>query len=205
MAGQRYSEKMTRDVAAVMTAARVEHDKLHRMTNFFLDLHSSFLTMEEAWAKGYANAGEEPARPEPQPPSSDSSPESFGAGANPDRGDAPFDLEARRPRTRMLEHFLQLRNQIVESRRSVSAKDLPSLELQYTRLFARQDSTPYISGADMLMVFPDGKQVALLGGKPKPGEVVTKSVEMDERMEALWDEYMVSLFAPNNCPRIILP
>jgi hypothetical protein len=202
MASERYSEHLTREVGQAMTAARVEHDKINRMVNFFLDLHSSFLTMEEAWAKGYANAEEEPAREELPP--------DFPGWEPPDTqpqedADAPLDLQVRRPRTRMLEHFLQLRNQVVSSSRKVTARDLPSLELQYTRLFARQKDTPYISGADMLVVFPDGRQVSLLGGKPQAGEVVTKTVEMNERIEALWDEYFVSMFAPNNCPRIILP
>jgi hypothetical protein len=45
----------------------------------------------------------------------------------------------------------------------------------------------------------------LVPGKGQQGSLVTKFVEMDERMEALWDEHIVSRFAPNNCPRIILP
>jgi hypothetical protein len=202
MSGERYSERITEEVGRVMVAARVEHDKINRMVNFFLDLHSSFLTMEEAWAKGYANAEEEPAREEPP----QDSPEGASSEPQPHEGeDSPLDFEVRRPRTRMLEHFLQLRNQIVLSKPRATAKDIPSLELQYTRLFARQKDTPYISGADMLMVFPDGRQLSLLGGNAKPGEIVTKTVEMNERIEALWDQYFVSLFAPNNCPRILLP
>jgi hypothetical protein len=206
MSGENYTDGLSREVGTVMTAARVEHDKIKHMVDFFLDLHSSFLTMEEAWAKGYANAIEEPAREEP--------PEGpgytqFGGGqeeGNSSNSDeAPLDMRARRPRTRMLEHFLELRNQIVTTKRGVSRKDIPSLQLQYTRLFARQDQTPYISGPDMNLVFPDGKLISLLGGKPRPGELVTKVVEMNERMEAIWDQYIVSRFAPNNCPRIILP
>jgi hypothetical protein len=105
----------------------------------------------------------------------------------------------------MLQHFLDLRNQIVATRSDVTVKDIPSLELQYTRLFARQANTPFISGPDMMLVFPDGKQVSLLPGKAQAGTLVTKVAEIDERMEALWDEHIVSRFAPNNCPRIILP
>jgi len=202
MSGERYMERLSADVGRTMVAARVEHDKINRMVNFFLDLHSSFLTMEEAWAKGYANAEEEPAREEPP----QDAPEGSPSGSQPEESDeSPLNFQVRRPRTRMLEHFLQLRNQIVSSKPRVTAKDLPSLELQYTRLFARQKDTPYISGADMVMVFPDGRQIALLGGKTQPGEIFVKTVEMNERIEALWDEYFVSLFAPNNCPRILLP
>lgn len=202
MSGERYMERLSVDVGRTMVAARVEHDKINRMVNFFLDLHSSFLTMEEAWAKGLANADEEPAREEPPQDNPQGSP----SGSQPDENDeSPLDFQVRRPRTRMLEHFLQLRNQIVSSKPRVTAKDLPSLELQYTRLFARQKDTPYISGADMVMVFPDGRQFSLLGGKTQPGEIFVKPVEMTERIEALWDQYFVSLFAPNNCPRILLP
>lgn len=202
MASDPYSERLTEDVGRAMVAARVEHDKINRMVGFFLDLHSSFLTMEEAWAKGYANAEEEPAREEAPPPPHDGGPPEPRTQSN---ADAPLDFEVRRPRIRMLQNFLQLRNQIVSSTRRVTAKDLPSLELQYTRLFARQKNTPYISGPDLLVMFPDGRQIPLLGGKPQVGEVVAKTVEMTERIEALWDEYFVSLFAPNNCPRIFLP
>jgi hypothetical protein len=205
MASQRYSEFVTKDVGKVMAAGRVEHDLIHRMVSFFLDLHSSFLTMEEAWAKGYASAGEEPAQEEAPPDATQGDSPGGMSGKPSSDEDSMFDFEVRRPRTRMLTLFLQLRNQILETKRGVTVKDLPNLELQYTRLFARQSNTPYISGADMIMVFPDGRQLSLLGGKPKPGEVVVKPLEMDERMEALWDEYIVSQFAPNNCPRIILP
>lgn len=207
MANERYSEIMTAEVGRVMVAARVEHDKIKHMVNFFLDLHSSFLTMEEAWAKGYANAEEAPARAE-APPEQDTdglgeSFESSGGGAEGEN--VLYDFVTRRPRTRMLQHFLELRNQIVTSRSTLTPKDIPSLELQYTRLFVRQANTPYISGPDMMLVFPDGKQVSLLSSRSRSGMLVTKVVEMDERMEALWDEHVVSYFAPNNCPRIILP
>lgn len=203
MVNDRYSEHLTQEVGRAMVAARVEHDKIKHMVNFFLDLHSSFLTMEEAWAKGYANAEEEPAREEAPPEQArDSDGGAFGGGA-PEID--PMDFVVQRPRTRMLHHFLDLRNQIVTSKTNLTFKDIPSLELQYTRLFARQASTPYIAGPEMMLVFPDGKKVSLVPGKRQPGELVTKVVEMDERMEALWEEHIVSQFAPNNCPRIILP
>jgi hypothetical protein len=205
LVNNRYSEQLTKKVGLVMVGARVEHDTIKHMVNFFLDLHSSFLTMEESWAKGYANAEEAPAREE-----APSEQDMDGGGGPTEDGaekeaDGQFDFVARRPRTRLLEHFLDVRNQIVTSRSDVTIKDIPSLEVQYTRLFARQAETPYISGTDMMMVFPDGKKVSLLPGKAKAGTLVTRVVEMDERMEALWDEHIVSRFAPNNCPRIILP
>ena len=203
MVNERYSESLTEEVGRAMVAARVEHDKLKHIVNFFLDLHSSFLTMEEAWAKGYANAEEPPAREE-SPPEQDM--DGGGGPTGDEIGEQnPFDFVARRPRIRMLQHFLDLRNQIVASRADVTVKDIPSLELQYTRLFARQANTPFISGPEMMLVFPGGKQVSLLPGKFHAGTLVTKVVEIDERMEALWDEHIVSRFAPNNCPRIILP
>lgn len=206
MASERYTETVSKDVSRVMAAARVEHDIINRMTNFFLDLHASFLTMEEAWAKGFANASEDPAQEEPSPEPSEGGAAGGGAeGRSSSDDEALFDFKVSRPRTRMLTHFLQLRNQIVESKRGVKAQDIPSLELQYTRLFARQVNTPYISGSDMFMIFPDGRNISLLGGKSQPGEAYMKKVEMNERIEALWDEYIVSHFAPNNCPRIILP
>jgi hypothetical protein len=55
------------------------------------------------------------------------------------------------------------------------------------------------------LVFPDDKKISLLGGRHQPGEIVTQRVERNERMEALWDQHIVSRFAPNNCPRIIYP
>ena len=205
LVSNRYSEHLTKKVGLAMVAARVEHDKIKHLVNFFLDLHSSFLTMEESWAKGYANAEEAPAReeaPSEQDMDGGGGPSEDGAEKE---ADGQFDFVARRPRTRLLEHFLDLRNQIVTSRSDVTIKDIPSLEVQYTRLFARQAETPYISGTDMMLVFPDGKKVSLLPGKAKAGTLVTRVVEMDERMEALWDDHIVSRFAPNNCPRIILP
>jgi hypothetical protein len=57
----------------------------------------------------------------------------------------------------------------------------------------------------MMVIFPDGKKISLLGGRHQPGELITQRLERNERMEALWDHYFVSRFAPNNCPRIIYP
>lgn len=208
LAGERYSETLTVPVGEAMVAARVEHDKINHMVKFFLDLHSSFLSMEEAWAKGYANADEVPAREEsPAPRQSDGKAPPV-EGVMQDTSEA-FDFAPRRLRNRMLDHFLDLRNQLLESGahrgvRSSRTLDIRA-ELQYTRLFVRQEGTPYISGADMMVVFPDGKQISLIGGRHQPGELVTQRVERTERMEALWDQHIVSHFAPNNCPRIIYP
>ncbi len=211
LAGERYSEILTVPVGEAMVAARVEHDKINHMVNFFLDLHSSFLSMEEAWAKGYANVDEAPAKEEPPPPRDLDGAPSSGPRSDGSTQDAreEFDFAPQRLRNRMLDHFLELRNQLLESKsrrgdRSSKGLDI-RLELQYTRLFVRQEGTPYLSGADMMLVFPDGKRVALLGGRHQPGELVTQRVERNERMEALWDRHIVSHFAPNNCPRIIYP
>lgn len=209
LAGERYSESLTLPVVEAMVAARVEHDKINPMVNFFLDLHSSFLSMEEAWAKGYANVDEAPAREE-TPPSreSEGGPPQRQEEGTQDSGE-PFDFAPQRLRNRMLDHFLELRNQLLDSgahRRKQSSKALDiRVELQYTRLFVRQEGTPYISGSDMMLVFPDDKKISLLGGRHQPGEIVTQRVERNERMEALWDQHIVSRFAPNNCPRIIYP
>ncbi|MEY4669469.1 MAG: hypothetical protein RL518_2168 [Pseudomonadota bacterium] len=206
LAGERYSEELTAPVARVMAAARVEHDKIKRMVQFFLDLHSSFLTMEEAWAKGYANVDEPPAKEEAAPPAD----EGAAGGLGGSEGNEPlYDGVPRRLRNRMLDHFLQLRNQLLGAGAlngdpATNELDI-RLELHYTRLFVRQEGSPYLSGSDMMVVFPDGKRISMLGGLPKPGEVVTRRLERTERMEALWDQYIVSQFAPNNCPRIIYP
>ncbi len=206
MVEERYSQKLTVGVGRVMVAARVEHDKIHRMVNFFLDLHSSFLTMEEAWAKGYANADEDPAKEE-APPSNQG--QWRGASYPAQQDPESFDLTPQRLRNRMLDHFLELRNQLLESVRSQGDRSSKAfdirLELQYTRLFVRQAGTPYLSGADMVLVFPDGAKISMLGGHHQPGVVVKQKLERDERMEALWDRHIVSHFAPNNCPRIIYP
>ncbi len=210
-AGETYSENLTVPVGEAMVAGRVEHDRIKVMVNFFLDLHSSFLTMEEAWAKGYANVGEDPAKEEAPPQR-----ESYGAhslppqnGGSPDDRGEELDSAPRRLRNRMLDHFLELRNQLLESgayRGEQSRKELDiRLELQYTRLFLRQQGTPYLSGADMMVVFPDGRKIPMLGGRHQPGEVVPERVERNERIEALWDQHIVSRFAPNNCPRILYP
>lgn len=206
MSGEQYSEHLRVDVGRTMAAARVEHDKIKHMVDFFLDLHSSFLTMEESWAKEYSSAGEGPARLEPQQeaPANDTHAPQGSENESNDGLDLN-DFKVRPSRTRILEHFLALRNQIVSNRRSITANDIPSLELQYTRLFSRQDKTAYISGSDMHMVLPDGRKLSLLGGKAQPGELFPKVVEMSERIEALWVQHIVSEFAPNNCPRIILP
>jgi hypothetical protein len=206
MVEERYSQKLTVGVGRVMVAARVEHDKIHRMLNFFLDLHSSFLTMEEAWAKGYANADEDPAREE-APPSTQG--QWRGASYPAQQDPESFDLTPQRLRNRILDHFLELRNQLLESVRSQGDRSSKAfdirLELQYTRLFVRQADTPYLSGADMVLVFPDGTKISMVGGRHQPGVLVTQKLERDERMEALWDKHIVSYFAPNNCPRIIYP
>jgi hypothetical protein len=207
-AGGKYSETLTVPVGEAMVAGRVEHDKIKHLVQFFLDLHASFLTMEEAWAKGYANVDEPPVREE-APPRRGGGDRSLGTGDGSRDDEASFDVTPRRLRNRMLDHFLELRNQLVESgvhRSERSSKSLDiRLELQYTRLFVRQEGTPYISGADMMLVFPDGSRVSLLGGVRQSGEVITHRVERDERIEALWDHHVVSRFAPNNCPRIIYP
>jgi hypothetical protein len=208
LAGERYSESLTLPVVEAMVAARVEHDKITPMVNFFLDLHSSFLSMEEAWAKGYANVDEAPAREESPAPRQSGGNAPPAEGAQGDDSET-FDFAPQRLRNRMLDHFLDLRNQLLESgahRRDPSSKALDiGVELQYTRLFVRQEGTPYISGADMMVIFPDGKKISLLGGRHQPGELITQRLERSERMEALWDHYFVSRFAPNNCPRIIYP
>jgi len=210
-AGEAYSENLTVPVGEAMVAGRVEHDRIKVMVNFFLDLHSSFLTMEEAWAKGYANVDEAPAREEAPPQresygAQSSAPQSVGSAQ--DSSDE-FYSAPRRLRNRMLDHFLQLRNQLLDSgayRGERSRKELDiRLELQYTRLFLRQEGTPYLSGADMMVVFPDGRKIPMLGGRHRPGEVVPEPVERNERIEALWDQHIVSRFAPNNCPRILYP
>ena len=208
LAGELYSEKLTEPVARAMSAARAEHDKIKHLVNFFLDLHSSFLTMEEAWAKGYAIADEGPAKEESDPDPELKNLPGQGSTVSP-FADSLSDLTPWRPRNRMLDHFLELRNHLNESAAHAGERTSRSLdirmELQYTRLFLRQEGTPYISGADMTLVFPDGRVIPLLGETHQPGSIVTRRVEIDERMEALWDQYMVSRFAPNNCPRIIYP
>jgi hypothetical protein len=117
-----------------------------------------------------------------------------------------FDFEAAtKPRTKMLLYFLEMRNRLAQSKNAVEFKDFPTLELQYTRLFSRQAGTPFISGADMMLYLPDGKTIPMLRTSSVVGGICRDVVTMDERMEALWDQHVVSNFAPNNCPRILLP
>lgn len=209
LVGEQYYEYLTKPVGQVMARARVEHDELLKVYTFFQDLHSSFLTMEEAWAKGYVSAGEAPARLEGPPLAREQRSDLARGDAEGSADEAPeesFEFPApTRPRTKMLLNFLELRNMMAKGNTPLQPNEFPTLELQYTRMFSRQAGTPYISGADMQMYFPDGTRISLLGKAAKPGVIHKGDVELNERIEALWDAHFVSRFAPNNCPRIFLP
>jgi hypothetical protein len=208
LVGDQYYEFLTEPVAQVLSQARIEHDALLKVYNFFQDLHSSFLTMEEAWAKGYVSGGEAPARLE-MPGATQEMQQlnqaQEGADENAEE-EAFMDVgPLRKPRTKMFLNFIEMRNMMARSNPSLEAKDFPTLELQYTRLFSRQSGTPYITGADMCLYLPDGRRIQLLGNSAAPGSVYRGEVDLNEQMEALWDTHVVSRFAPNNCPRIFLP
>jgi hypothetical protein len=191
----------------MMARARVEHDIIKKRVQFFLDLHSSFLTMEEAWAKGYANADEDPAKIVPLAGSGEGE-RKKGEDAPPSQevqGDIGDSLEPTRPRTRMLERFLAVRNELARSGALKSKRDFPVLELQYTRLFARQAETAYITGADMMLHLPSGERMPLVRTQGGGHGVLRDTVELEEHLEAAWDEHFVSRFALGNCPRIVLP
>lgn len=204
-----------------MIQSRIQHDSIKKVVQFFLDLHSSFLTMEEGWAKGHASNNEPPPRevsmqlPSREQGGGEDELQEAQEGEDDLEDDGGLDFTAARPRTRMLQHFIDLRNQLVESGQRLAYMDFPVLDLQYTRLFSRQFDvdpssgkprfTPSINGADMMMTFHDGRQISLLSGRKFPGVVHGYPVALDERMEAIWEEHFASLFAPNNCPRIFLP
>jgi hypothetical protein len=208
LVGDQYYDHLTVPVARILARSKVEHDSIAKVVNFFQDLHSSFLTMEESWAKGYVESGEAPARleapPSKQSPTQSSRQEEESSGGADE--DALVEFSAlTKPRTKMLLYFLEMRNRLAQSKSVVEFKDFPTLELQYTRLLSRQAGTPFISGADMILYLPDGKTIPMLRGASAAGRVHREVVTMDERMEAVWDQYFVSVFAPNNCPRILLP
>jgi hypothetical protein len=208
LVGEQYYEFLTEPVGRVLSRARVEHDALLKVYSFFQDLHSSFLTMEEAWAKGYVSAGEAPARLEmPSAPEATPAPQrgQEGSDESAEESDSMDVGPLQKPRTKMLLNFIEMRNMMARSNPSLEAKQFPTLELQYTRLFSRQTGTPYISGADMCLYLPDGKRIPMLGRVAALGLVYRGEVSMNEHMEALWETHVVSRFAPNNCPRIFLP
>lgn len=208
LVGDQYREFLEADVAEVMAKAKVSHDVIKHRVNFFLGLHSSFLTMEESWAKGYSFENEGPARLDIEQPEEE---REAGAGrADEEEPREPAGLDelergASRPRTRMLEYFIEMRNRLIESGQKLYYSDFPNLELQYTRLFSRQAGTPYISGADMMLYLPDGSKKSLISGPRPRAAIYPKIIKLDERLEAMWDQHFVSRFVPNNCPRIIYP
>ena len=208
LVGDHYYNHLTYPVAKVLARSKVEHDAIAKVVTFFQDLHSSLLTMEESWAKGYVEAGEAPARlaaPPTERPPMEAAQRGQESSEEPGENEL-FDFEAAtKPRTKILLYFLDMRNRLAQSKNAVEFKDFPTLELQYTRLFSRQAGTPFVSGADMMLYLPDGKTIPMLRTPSAAGKVHRGVVTMDERMEALWDQHVVSNFAPNNCPRILLP
>ncbi len=210
LAQEEYYRTLTPAVAEVLRKALDEHDGLKDKVNFFLDLHSSFLSMEEAWAKDYVNSEESPATLEDS--ATDSKEQKASAdGSNSDdrnsRAPEQLDMQVRRSRTRMLEHFLTIRNQMVRSGKDLEPRDFPILELQYTRLFARQAGTVFITGSDMALRFPNSGQPKqyLFPSLKRIGGILRHEVGMTEQLEFAWVKHFVEEFALNNCPRIIVP
>lgn len=207
---ERYYEFLVEPVARNMARAKVEHDELRPVITFFHDLHASFLTMEEAWAKDLTQLGEGPARliipgskkpPEPRRERGKRRDDERGA----DEASAFEGFAYERPRVRLLQRFLELRNQMAMSTKPYEAKDYPVLELQYTQHFAQQKRTAVIRGHDMALYLPEGGRIPLVPGMSASDIVYRSEAELTELMEALWVEHFVNHFAPNNCPRIRLP
>lgn len=207
---ERYYEFLVEPVARNMARAKVEHDELRPVIKFFHDLHASFLTMEEAWAKDLTQLGEGPARL--VIPGASNPPErqrdrnmlgDDGGPTNEERNEQAFTYE--RPRTRLLQRFLEMRNQMAVSAKPYEAKDYPVLELQYTQHFAQQMKTALIRGSDMALYLPEGRRIPLVPGGASSDTVYRTEAELTELMEAVWVEHFVNQFAPNNCPRIRLP
>jgi hypothetical protein len=200
-------EMMTDPIGNLFARVRREHEKIRGVHSFFQDIHSTYLSIEEAWAKEYARSGEKPAKLDLPPPHRQGGGGAGGAGAGQGRkeGDredsSPFAVPL--ARTRILEAFLELRNKVIDSDPGASPKQFPTLELQYTRLFARQEETPILRGSDLSLWMPGGEFLSLTGEKPR--KVVRRAFELDERSEALWLSHFVSYFKPMNCPRIIMP
>jgi hypothetical protein len=198
-----YQEIITARVLKWIMKAREEHARINKRVRFFLDLHSSFLTMEEAWAKDFANAEEGPARME-------RSDGSQGAAGEPQKDgeqllEDELDLTPRRSHTRLLQHFLTIRNEIARTNPQATFKDFPVLELQYTRLFTQQAGTFSLSGADMALYDAAGRRRPIFNGPRGERQVVQGDVEIDERLEAAWVQWFESQFAPGNIPRIRMP
>jgi hypothetical protein len=198
-----YQEDITPRVLEWIKKSRVEHSHILRRVQFFLDLHSSFLTMEEAWAKDYVNAEEGPARLERPSGRLGSASESEQGGL--DRQEDELGLTPRRTHARILQHFLAIRNEIARSNPRATFEDFPVLELQYTRLFARQANTYSLSGADMALYNSHGKRTPIFGGSKEAKQVIREDIELDEPLEAVWVQWFESHFAPGNTPRIRMP
>lgn len=195
-----YQEDVTPRVLEWINKARVEHSNIHKRVQFFLDLHSSFLTMEEAWAKDYANAEEGPAHVGRSSESQGSAGETREDEVH--EPDAELDLTVRRSRTRILEHFLAIRNEIARSNPQATFEDFPILELQYTRLFARQADTYSLSGADMALYDSGGRRIPIFRGIRGTAPVIREEIHLDEPLEAAWVRCFESYFALGNTPRI---
>jgi hypothetical protein len=104
-----------------------------------------------------------------------------------------------------LEHFIVIRNDIAKNNPRAGFKDFPVLELQYTRLFARQADTYVLSGADMALYDSDGKRTPIYHGMMSAKGVIRDEIPLDEHLEAAWVQYFESSFGPGNTPRIRMP
>jgi hypothetical protein len=198
-----YREELTPEVKKWIMQARGEHAHINKRVRFFLDLHSAFLTMEEAWAKDYVNAEEGPARLDRPTPSSEG--QKPLRASDSDADGAEPDMSVQRSNTRLLEHFLAIRNEIARTNPHATFEDFPILELQYTRLFVQQPDTYILSGADMALYDPQGSRWSVYHGGDSPIGIIRGKVHLDEPLEAAWVRCFQSHFAPGNIPRIRMP
>jgi hypothetical protein len=158
--------------------------------------------MEESWAKGYIAPGESPAPLEaPQLGGTDGEARDDAYQGSHDAAPGA-DFAMPLTRGRILAPFIELRNRVWRSTRSENMADYPRVELQYTRLFSRQEGTAILHGGDMGIHLPNGKTVPLAGLKDK---VLCRPAGLDDQVESGWLEHIVAGFSANNCPRIFLP
>ena len=198
-----YREELTPEVKNWIMQARGEHAHINKRVRFFLDLHSSFLIMEEAWAKDYVNAEEGPARLDRSNQSPDDE-RSLGGGES-DAESVDPDMMVQRSRTRLLEQFVAIRNEIARTNPQATFEDFPVLELQYTRLFVQQPDTYILSGADMALYDSRGARWPVYHGIESPTGIIRGKVHLDEPLEAAWVRCFEAQFAPGNAPRIRMP
>lgn len=220
LATEDYSPVATPEMQSIFSVAFREHKRLLRVFQFFNDLHLSFCSVEERWAKGYLTANGGPVTLSPPLPPLKEPPRGIDETADPTTGDSikqkggdssptspgrsGVGLPPMPPSLGVLASFFDLRNRVLQSGSPLKPEAFPELTLQYTEDFVSQPGTARITGGDMQLHIGLGSSIPLFPELAPAGKVIAEPVEIDERVKQLWREHFVLHFVPNNIPRMFL-